>query len=147
MLEPIETSEFSAGLAVTDGQPPQPPPPLPDTVGPVIRGVRLVKSKRGVTKIVLTLSEPLSPTAAASLANFILQQPGHGKKKIALKWAQYDAAAGTITLKPRRVIPRGTAFRLTVVAAGLTDAAGNPLDGNGDGMPGDNFRRLIRVPV
>jgi parallel beta-helix repeat protein len=36
------------------------------------------------------------------------------------------------------ILPDGN-YRATLHAAGITDAAGNPLDGNGDGAPGDDY--------
>jgi hypothetical protein len=49
-----------------------------------------------------------------------------------------DRSTLSATLYFGRTLPDGN-YRLTAFATDITDAAGNPLDGNADGTGGDNF--------
>jgi hypothetical protein len=50
----------------------------------------------------------------------------------------YDPATRTATLTFASPLPDGR-YRATIAGSAVTDAAGNPLDGNADGVAGDDF--------
>jgi hypothetical protein len=43
-----------------------------------------------------------------------------------------------VALQPRGTLPNET-LRLTIITAGILDAAGIPVDANANGQPGSNF--------
>jgi len=57
--------------------------------------------------------------------------------------AEYDAATDRVRLFFVKPLKFGRIQQPTISAATLTDLAGNPLDGNGDGTPGDSFQILF----
>jgi hypothetical protein len=62
---------------------------------------------------------------------------------VALSGVHYDAGQNTVTLTPARKLNLNTPLLLTVNAAGLRDASGRLLDGNGNGQPGGNFTATL----
>ncbi|WP_428938380.1 M36 family metallopeptidase [Fontivita pretiosa] len=88
----------------------------------------------------LTFSEDVS--ASLSPADLLLENLTTGTTIPAANLSLvYNTATQSATLTfpgySNGVLPNGN-YRLTVFASGVTDAAGNPLDGNGDGQPGGN---------
>ncbi len=60
----------------------------------------------------------------------------------------YDSGSFVATLGVNGAIPLGDGlFRLFVCGGGVRDLDGNPLDGDGDGAPGDDFIRHFRVRI
>ncbi len=67
---------------------------------------------------------------------------------IAVDSATYDSGTFVVTLGIHGGIPLADGlFRLFVCGTGVQDLDGNPLDGNGDGTPGDDFIRHFRVRI
>ena len=92
--------------------------------------------------IVLDFSGDLSPGAAGNAGNYSLATVAKAKKKskrVALSRAAYNDAPNTVTLMTAKKLALSPPLLLTINAAGLLDAEGRPLDGNGDGQPGGNF--------
>jgi hypothetical protein len=116
----------------------------------------LVGSELAVTSVVLTFDGPLNPVTAQNVDAYSLTRAVRQKqesffdflpdgtdtdvRRVRLQSAVYDDAARTVRLTP--VSPfdvRETLRRIRVRGRGalaVTDAAGVPLDGNGDGTPG-----------
>ena len=105
------------------------------------------------TLLVLTFSEPMDATQAENRANYRLvrvrpwRQPsakyGHA---IPIRYARYDAAAQTVTIRPIRRLPLRRTFMLTVVGTspgGLTNTSGIFLDGAGTGQPGSDYTAIV----
>jgi hypothetical protein len=102
---------------------------------------------------VLRFDEDLDPVRATDLAGYRLVDAGRDgrlgtrdDRSIALRQATYDPATRSVTLLPsRRLALQGN--HLLVVsgrgATALTDRAGNPLDGDGDGQAGGDLVRLV----
>ncbi|MEM6795390.1 MAG: DUF11 domain-containing protein, partial [Acidobacteriota bacterium] len=119
-----------------------------------------------LAELSLTFSEPMADPAGDSEAadvtnpsNYLLISPGPnrvfdtalcgalGGDDTAAGTAQtvvYDGASQTARVLLAQPI-QGGLVRLLACAAGLTDAAGNALDGNGDGSGGDDFSATLRV--
>ena len=97
----------------------------------------------------LTFSEDLNAATAEDLANYVLTLPGRDNRFGTgddgiddIRTARYDAATRTVTLTPRRRFSALRFARLLVngtAPRGLTDVAGNLLDGNRDGQPGGDY--------
>jgi sugar lactone lactonase YvrE len=98
------------------------------------------------TSLVLTFSAGLNPVRAHNRRNYHLISPGG--VRIPIVRVRYKAGSRTVTLwTGRRLLPT-VQYTLRVngdAPRGLTDAAGNLLDGNGDGHPGgDSLMRFDR---
>ena len=65
---------------------------------------------------------------------------------IRLRSAAYDPATGTVTLTPKGRLAPNQELQLTVRAAGLLDAAGRSIDGDGDGQPGGDSVIVLGRP-
>jgi hypothetical protein len=105
------------------------------------------------TRLVLTFSEPMDAVRADNHANYRLvwARPAqrHGAKHenaIPIRYARYNAAAQTVTIRPIRRLPLRRTFMLTVVGTppgGLTNTSGTFLDGAGTGQPGSDFTEIV----
>src|SRR5262249_16907342 len=123
---------------------------LQDTIGPVVDKVVRVLSvnRKRVQQIVLTFSEQVDSVLAVAPSNYELFFPGKDKRlgtaddqAITLGSAPYDPAATTVSVTP--IKPCATTQSLQIVARGLTDLAGNSLDGDGNGIPGADFIVMV----
>ena len=67
----------------------------------------------------------------------------HGRitttKPVGLKSVTYDGGSQTATIIPSTKLSPSKVYQLTIVAAGIQDAHGQALDGNGDGIAGGNL--------
>ncbi len=123
-------------------------------VVPEVVGLRRSGIHHQPTHLVLTFSELLDPSRAQDLSNYTLVAPGHDGRfgtrddqVIRVNSATYDPNTRTVTLSPSRHLNWYRRYRITVKgtgAAGLTDLAGNLLDGNGDGRSGGDYVAIIR---
>ena len=128
-----------------------------DVTPPTVTGVRVTGQPEAVTGLVLTFSEPLDPVRAQRVANYQIFRKtqscdGGGffggeeecdteRRNVRLASATYDDATRTVTLTAERAIRiQSRLRRLRVVAGGpngITDPAGNRLDGDRNGTGGD----------
>ena len=114
--------------------------PGPDVTGPTVLRVHRLGFHARPTRIVLTFNEALDPARAADLANYRLTGPQGGA--IPVRSATYDPALLTVTLRPARRLNLHRVFELVVnglAPTGLTEVAGNLLDGDADAQLGGNF--------
>ena len=126
---------------------------VPDTTGPTVDRIDLVRDARGkkVLRIVLTFSEPLTEAGAETLSNYVVETRTRTRAKpIALRSAVYDA--GTVTLTPLKAIATkklATVFLTARATGSLTDSSPNlnPLDGDRNGAPGGDFVRSLSQPA
>ena len=122
-------------------------------------------TEQEVTGIVLTFNVLLDPASAQNPdAYFVgrdaegsdkfwdpfdLSEPPKSTERVRLQSAAYDAAAQTVTLRPASTFDLFAKFRRVRVSgrgeAPVRDAAGNPIDGNGDGAPGGNA--IVRARI
>jgi streptogramin lyase len=96
-------------------------------------------------KLVLSFSKPLNPARALSLSNYRLVTASG--RSIGLSSVAYDPVHQVVTLVASRALNVRQTYLLAIVGTGpfgLTDTAGNLLDGAGTGQPGSNF--VARVP-
>jgi uncharacterized repeat protein (TIGR01451 family) len=115
---------------------------LANTVPPQVvdQSLILSRSRRSISDIVLTFSEPLDPVSAQDLLNYNLRAAGRDQTFntrddviIPLASATYSAADKTVRLTPRTPLALGKLYELKVNgpgAPGLTDLAGNLLTGS-----------------
>jgi hypothetical protein len=104
-----------------------------------------VSNRKTARALVLGFSGALEPGPAQNLGNYNLVALEKGKKPgslssklVNLTAAAYSATTDTVALIPRGAVPNRT-LRLTVVTAGILDAAGVPVDANASGQPGANL--------
>ena len=157
-MTPIVT-QVTPVVPVTPVIPVTPVTPLPPVVTPVVPPVppMIAQVQRfgfhdRPTSLVLTFDAALAPASAQNLANYTLVAPDG--RRIAIASATYDAATDAVTLRPGRLLNVHRTYHLTVKGAGtggITDAAGTPLDGAGDGKAGSDYsvaidRRLLVLP-
>jgi hypothetical protein len=139
-----------------------------DVTPPTLVGVRIEGTPRETFAVVLTFSEPLDPVRAQRVSNYQIARARtrceinplpdpdpfddvicfDRRQSIEIDAATYDDAARTVTLVPRNAFNAAVRMRRLRVSAdaerGVTDAAGNRLDGNQNGTPGGRGSFKIR---
>jgi hypothetical protein len=120
-----------------------------DTTGPTITDLRAIGVRGTVAGFVLSFGEDLVPLRAQDATNYVVTTPGRDgffgnadDRRVALRSVVYDTTARTVTLMTARRIPLGQFVRLVVNATppqGVADLAGNALDGDANGTPGDAY--------
>jgi uncharacterized repeat protein (TIGR01451 family) len=129
-----------------------PPPPPAD--GPHVLGVTRVGAKHKTSQIDLTFSEVLSAATAQSLGNYVLVQADRGgnfgtkgSQTLKIKSAVYNPFTNTVVLQMKQPLAINHLYQLTVVGTtptGVSDTSGHLLDGNGSGVAGSNFVKLLK---
>jgi uncharacterized repeat protein (TIGR01451 family) len=120
---------------------------------PTILAQRLTVTRSGITGIVLTFSEPLDADLAEAPNNYGLRSAGRDgvvgsadDSMVAFSSIRYDAGRRTVTLTPSRPLKLGVFYQVTVNgvgAPGVTDTAGNVLDGDRNGLPDGIYESQI----
>jgi uncharacterized repeat protein (TIGR01451 family) len=99
------------------------------------------------TTLVLGFDEPLDRGWARNIHNYRLVALSGSQRTIGIKSAVYNAARGTVTLRPVHRLNLHNLFRLTVVGpgtSGLTGPSDHLPDGpNATGDPGSSFVTII----
>jgi subtilase family serine protease len=122
-----------------------------DSTGPQVSRVELVGTK-SVTDIIVHFNESLGAINAERIANYrIATAPGRDRrfgtsddKTASIGSLHYNPATQTVLIHPTRALPFNNLFHLTIVGAnGVSDLHDNQLDGNADGMAGDDYQTLI----
>lgn len=115
-----------------------------------VQQVTSASIRGNVSTIVLSFSDALDSNRAENISNYFLLSAGRdlmfGTRddvRSAVRSAVYNATANTVTLTPTGKLRSTAPMRLTVLASNsstsVTDARGNLIDGNGDGVPGGNY--------
>jgi parallel beta-helix repeat protein len=117
------TSEFSQNAVVADAI----PPTVTLAAFPYLQGP--------VQRLNFQFSENVF--ASMTLDDFTITNLNTGAV-VPLSGLGYNTLTNTAVPFLGGILPDGN-YRATLHAAGITDAAGNPLDGNGDGAPGDDY--------
>ncbi|WZP01061.1 Calx-beta domain-containing protein [Isosphaeraceae bacterium EP7] len=108
-----------------------------DMVGPAVPDLTRFGFHASPTFLVLTFGEDLNPARAGDVSNYRLLGPNG--RPIALTSAVYDGATRTVTLRPSRMLPLNSGYRLVVngsTPSGVADQFDNLLDGDRDGLAG-----------
>jgi hypothetical protein len=140
------TATLSSHINVNPGIPPI---PLVTVSGVQIVTVHLSKTKTA-TDIVITFSGALDPAEADTLGNYQLAAPGKGKKsktygkRIGLRSAVYGPTPARVTLQLSGKLALSPPPQLRITAAGIVDAFGRALDGNGGGQAGGDYVALLK---
>jgi hypothetical protein len=105
------------------------------------------------TLLVLTFSEPMNANRADNLGNYRVDWTGPTHRRgatreraIPIRFARYNAASQTVTLRPTQRLPLSGTGLLTVVGTppdGLTNTSGIFLDGTDMGQPGSDYTATI----
>lgn len=124
-------------------------PPTHDAIPPTVEAVRLLTERRGrrqrevVVGVEVRFSEPLDPTCATNLSAYRIQRVARRPRNLTIGSVAYDVANRTVTLRLDQKQRLGQSYRVIGRAALLADVAGNRLDGNADGIAGDDFVRRL----
>lgn len=119
----------------------------PDLSGPVATDLQLLGGVR-VTGVVLSFNEPLNPAKASDPRNYALiatnqrlRGGGRGDAAAPIVSVLYDPISNRVLLTPAHPLQANQIYRVAANAGpgGLTDLAGNPLDGSGNGVNGTNL--------
>jgi hypothetical protein len=121
-----------------------------DTTGPIVVGLSRAGYHLAPTVLTVTFSEPLDRARAENPNNYLVfSRDMRGKLHyVTIVSAQLDSTGLIVTLRPQnRLYLRGT-YTLIVSASGgegqgIADLAGNALDGNADGIAGDDLTRTF----
>jgi hypothetical protein len=93
------------------------------------------------SSLALGFSGAMNPRSVTDLSHYSLVPIGPHRmphvRPFPLASASYDPATNTVTILPARHLNIYARYRFT--ATGLIDAQCNPLDGDGDGVPGGEF--------
>jgi virginiamycin B lyase len=114
--------------------------------GPVVTSVHRFGFHCQPTRLVLAFNERLDFRRAENPDNYQIVALGGDHRHIRIKTAVYHAATRTVTLRPVDRLNLHGLFRLTVLGtgpSGVTDPAGNPLDGDNSRDPGTNFVTIV----
>ncbi len=117
-----------------------------EVIPPTVVGLQDVGVRHQPTTLVLTFSQPMDSARAEDPANYRLVSAGpdhrlgtRDDRVIRVRWARYDAASQSVTLRLMPGQPRPRTLWLTVAGTspgGLTNADGTPLAGVGTGGAG-----------
>jgi len=124
-----------------------PAPPRPPVVPTTVLALQRFGFHARPTTLTLTFSAAMDPTTVRDAGNYgllRLGRDGRPLRRVPVAGVSYDPAAHAATLHVPRPLPLHGRYRLIVNAstpAGVTDASGHRLDGNGDGVPGGDFVR------
>jgi ELWxxDGT repeat protein/autotransporter-associated beta strand protein len=127
---------------------------IQNLTSPVVKSVERLGYHWQPTRLQVTFSEPLSRSSVQDIANYIVIAPGPDGRfgtrddwSIPIRSARYDASTNTVTLSPAERLNVHWRYELVVkgsAATGVTDLAGNRLDGVGNGRPGSNYVVVLR---
>jgi hypothetical protein len=122
---------------------------LRDSTAPTVDRVDL-GGTTAISRLSVTFSEPMDQAEAQRLANFRLVAAGRDlrfgtpdDRAVALHSVWFDDVTRTTHVYPAQSPRSNQLVRLIVGASSLTDLAGNVLDGNADGNPGDSFSTIV----
>lgn len=107
--------------------------------GPRVTSVRRNGIHGAATWLAVTFDRDLDPARAQDVNNYQILV---GRRRLRIGSAIYDPSARSVRLDVAQRINVYHPFRLVVVGqglGGLNDAAGNPLDGAGDGTTGTDY--------
>lgn len=127
-----------------------------DREAPSVVDIQPLGAAGGIGSVRLVFSEPLDPRMAVELWNYDGQVVGadsdgrfgtRDDRSLRLAHASYDEGSRSVTLTPAVPLPPNGLYRVRInrplatgaAAQGVTDRAGNQLDGDGDGQPGGSF--------
>jgi hypothetical protein len=113
----------------------------PSSDGPRIISVKRYGYHTMPTTLVLAFDQPLDPTTAEDVKNYVILGPDG--RRIGIGRAVYDPAGRTVTLHPGQRISIHHPYGMTVKGTGskgLRSTAGQLLDGADAGQPSSDFR-------
>ena len=110
---------------------------------PQVQSVRLLSDPRGLRGVVITYDEAMAPVNATlypmHYSLFTIGRRG-ALTNVAVQSESYDASTHSATVLTRGPMRLNQMYQVNITANGLSDMVGNTLDGNADGIGGDNYR-------
>jgi virginiamycin B lyase len=114
--------------------------------GLTVTGVKRFGFHAQATTLVLTFTAQLDPRRAENRGNYQIVALDGSRRVIRVRKAEYDATARTVTLSPEHRLNLHSRFRLIVIGTGqngVTDVAGNLLEGQRTDNPGSDFVTVV----
>jgi hypothetical protein len=97
-----------------------------DSSSVAVESTRMVRSKRGVTEVVVTFNKRLDATTVNHLENYKISLPGRRPKQLSIASVSFDGAR-TITLRLQKPARTNGDLLVTYAGATIADLAGNRL--------------------
>jgi uncharacterized repeat protein (TIGR01451 family) len=116
-----------------------------DTTAPTVTDLFFVGAPRRPSHVVLTFSEALNPISANNPANYIITSTSRGRSRVLpVVSAIYDGVS-SVFLATSTPLPFNQFIQVTVNGdpGGVTDAAGNLVDGDRNLSAGGDFRATL----
>jgi len=114
-----------------------------DSVPPQVSNLEILPGAAGLTaSIEVYFNEGMALYPLSELSNYSLVDSVGDPLPI----ASLDAGLDSVVLEIGAPLVPGEQYTLTVVSGGLVDHAGNKLDGDRNGVGGDNFERSFVLP-
>jgi uncharacterized repeat protein (TIGR01451 family) len=105
----------------------------PNLTPPAVQELRMYGPASAITSLTLFFSKPLDPATATNRGNYQILGPGAG----GLASVTYDPSHNSVTLLPGSPLPANVFDYLRVT--GVTDLAGNPVEGDGHGSSDGDY--------
>ena len=148
-------AQKSAVVSITDNDTaPQKPTPPPDRKAPRVAFLDRSGLGRGPARLVIHFDEPIPLARATDRRGFQLWSAGPDRKfgtkddsQVPVYPPLYDPSTNAVLLRTFLPLPTNTDTRLVVYGNGsfaVRDAAGNALDGDGNGKAGGNFVAIVK---
>ena len=121
-----------------------------DTIAPTVTRVDLVSGGGRVVAVAVQFSEaPVLADAEDREAYTLWNRGTDGRlgfgpdRTVPIQSVSFDPGTLTATITPRKALRYNRLFQLSVNSALIADAAGNHVDGNGDGVGGDPWHAFV----
>jgi O-glycosyl hydrolase len=121
-----------------------------DTTPPGVEQIATTSVDGRIRAVRITFTEPMSAAQAGDASNYAIYsrgadgRQGSGKDRaVKLGLVSYDPGSRTVELQPAKPLAGNRLYHVSVAAAMLRDAAGNVLDGDGNGQAGGAYNIFV----
>jgi hypothetical protein len=123
-----------------------------DNTPPTVGGIMRYGYHNLPTTLVVMFSEPMDTRTVINTDNYVLLahlRHHRGQivgKRIPIAELVYEPQLNAVAIRPGKRLPLHQRYQITLLSggeSGLRDLAGNPLDGNANGIGGDHYVRIF----
>jgi uncharacterized repeat protein (TIGR01451 family) len=124
-----------------------------DQAPPTVDNQKLIVTRNAISSVVLIFSQALDPASANNPANYRIYALGKNDKlaiskgrELAIASAIYDPVTRSVKITPKKPLAIGFYYQVVANgpgAPGITDLAGNVLDGDRNNLPDGIYQSLI----
>ena len=118
-----------------------------------VTGVQTAGAGNGITNVIVSFNAPMNPVSAQLSSNYAVVGLGHDglyqtrdDHVVPIQSAIYDATTQSVSVMPTEGLSRTEAyyfFARGTPPTGLSGATGEFLDGNSDGVAGDDYVTIL----